>query len=103
MVNIWIDDMRIAPPLDNLVEFRAAEDAVIWLIENDNTSETVQLWLDHDLGSGKLSGYEFCKWLVEWNFNNDHWAAFKFHILSANPVGVFNMRQLLTHYGYTEF
>lgn len=51
--------------------------------------------LDHDLGT-KKTGYDFCKWLVEQGYLGF------FHIHSANPVGRFNMRQLLTRYGWVE-
>ena len=53
--------------------------------------------LDHDLGPGK-SGYDICKWIIE----NDY-PIVAFHLHTMNPVGRFNMRQLLTHQGYTEF
>ena len=53
--------------------------------------------LDHDLGENNFSGYEICKWIVE-----NHIPLVGFHIHSMNPVGVANMRQLLTHYGYKE-
>ena len=64
--------------------------------------------LDHDLGDldaendgeynpNALSGYDICKWIVE-----NQIPLVGFHIHSMNPVGVENIRQLLTHYGYKE-
>lgn len=70
--------------IDTLQELAAHNDEVI-------------LDLDHDLGAGK-HGYDICKWIVEHQY-----PLIAFHIHSMNPVGVFNMRQLLKHYGYIEF
>lgn len=58
--------------------------------------------LDHDLGEGnenefEPSGYEICKWIVE-----NQVELIGFHLHSMNVVGLNNMRQLLTHYGYKE-
>lgn len=52
--------------------------------------------LDHDLGEEK-TGYDIAKYIVE---NNIPIKAFTIH--SMNPVGVKNIRELLTHYGYKE-
>lgn len=57
-------------------------------------------YLDHDLGE-KETGYDFAKWFVEWNYDKQY--AMEFYLLTANPVGRGNIRQLLTHYGYEEF
>ena len=68
------------------------------------SGESAQFFLDldHDLGEGnenelEPSGYEICKWIVE-----NQIPLIGFHIHSMNPVGIMNMRQLLTHYGYKE-
>lgn len=50
--------------------------------------------LDHDLGEEK-TGYDIAKYIVE---NQIKVGAVAIH--SANPVGRFNINQLLTHYGY---
>ena len=67
-------------------------------------NETLILDLDHDLGETEdgynelaQTGYDVCRWIVENNFT-----FFYFHIHSQNATGAFNMRQLLTHYGYQE-
>ena len=52
--------------------------------------------LDHDLGLGK-TGYDIAKYIVE-----NHIELYGFQIHSCNPVGQYNIRQLLTHYGYKE-
>ena len=48
--------------------------------------------LDHDLGEGK-TGYDIAKWMVEHNVCPQH-----IYCHSANPVGRFNILQLLEHY-----
>ena len=54
------------------------------------------VYFDHDLGLGK-TGYDVAKYIVE------HQIGIKgFKIHSANPVGRFNIHQLMTHYGYKE-
>lgn len=99
--NIWIDDMRKPhKSMDNLHIFLNAENAISWIDKNIKENDIIIFYLDHDLGEG-LSGYNFAKWFVEWNYEKN--IPMAFHILSANPVGVFNIRQLLTHYGYGEF
>lgn len=52
---------------------------------------------DHDLGTEK-TGYDIAKYIVENNIPIRE--GFKIH--SANPVGRFNISQLLNHYGYQE-
>lgn len=100
LYNIWIDDMRKPPHKDNLVYFINAEDAIKWFEAEEELrpGDVLHLWLDHDLGEGK-SGYDFCKWFIEWNLDKQYQMSFS--LLTANPVGAENMYQLLTHYGYT--
>lgn len=83
---------------------RSADEAIFFLEYYKDNSHNVFIDLDHDLGedheindSLTPSGYDICKWIVE---NQIHLIGF--HIHSMNPVGVANMRQLLTHYGYKE-
>lgn len=52
--------------------------------------------LDHDLGEGK-SGYDVCKYIIQNNI------PCQYRIHSMNPVGRFNMNQLLQRYGYKMF
>lgn len=52
---------------------------------------------DHDLGEDR-TGYDIAKYIVE----NQVKIKKGFRIHSANPVGRFNISQLLTHYGYQE-
>ena len=75
-------------------------DAVTTLIQAilySGESASFIMDFDHDLGENEPSGYDICKWVVE-----NQIPLIGFHIHSMNPVGVMNMRQLLTHYGYKE-
>ena len=94
-INIWIDDLR-EPPLN-----------YAWCKNYDRAIKTIKYCLlfgkgighisfDHDLGEEK-SGYDIAKYLVE---NQINVTCFSVH--SANPVGKFNIEQLLLHYGYNK-
>ena len=85
---------------------RTAQRTIDFITAICYSGETAQfiLDLDHDLGEGHemddylvSSGYDICKYIVE-----NQISLMGFHIHSMNPVGVTNMRQLLTHYGYRE-
>ncbi len=83
---------------------RSADEAIFFLEYYKDNSHNIFIDLDHDLGEGHeiddslvSSGYDICKYIVE-----NHISLVGFHIHSMNPVGVANMRQLLTHYGYRE-
>lgn len=55
------------------------------------------IYFDHDLGEDR-TGYDIAKYIVEHNIPINK----GFKIVSSNPVGRFNISQLLKHYGYTE-
>lgn len=111
-IYIYVDDIREDDTFFNHtfdrslwtpIICRTAADA-IRVIEEFKDDEYLFLDLDHDLGEGNEidddiapSGYDICRWIVEHQI-----PLIGFHIHSMNPVGVTNMRQLLTHYGYKE-
>lgn len=101
LYNVWVDDTRKPFHKDNLVYFTNAEDAIKWLLSDDEFRKDIDsfnIYLDHDLGSAnRKSGYDVAKIIVEYGLPLNG-----FHILSMNPVGANNIRQLLTHYGYKE-
>jgi len=83
---------------------RSTEEAIFFLNYYNEEFYNVIIDLDHDLGEGNEmddgiapSGYDICKYIVE-----NQIPMLGFHIHSQNVVGAFNMRQLLTHYGYRE-
>lgn len=55
------------------------------------------IFFDHDLGEDR-TGYDIAKWIVENNIKIKQ----GFKIVSSNPVGRFNISQLLDRYGYQE-
>lgn len=114
-IYIYVDDIReddtFFKKLHNYTQMnwtpficRSADEAIFFLDYYNNNSNCLFIDLDHDLGEGHEvddsfvpSGYDICKWIVE-----NKIPLIGFHIHSMNPVGVANMRQLLTHYGYRE-
>ena len=96
---IYLDDLRDMPLqhdlYDQAVVCRNYQDAVSAIKKYLPSFDNLIVDLDHDLGN-KLTGYDFCKYLVENKITG------QFHIHSMNVVGVENMRQLLSHYGWIE-
>lgn len=120
MKKLFIDDERMPADVTwvdigagpwNIV--RSYDEAVAWV--NDNGFPDV-VSFDHDLGYEQFdttdtglivvtdareaaSGYDFAKWLVEYDMNNgampDH---FTFTVHSMNPVGAKNIRSFLNNY-----
>lgn len=95
-VILFVDDIRKSPHRVGSVTARSYNEAINWMMDLHFMHYEVIIDLDHDLGE-KYSGYDICKWIVE-----QHYPLKGFMIHSMNPVGVNNMRQLLTHYGYKE-
>lgn len=94
-IKIWIDDVRTPPK--NYIWCKDAETAlriIDYYSHYNNENEIVEISFDHDLGE-EMSGYDIAKYLVEYEIPIKG-----FRIHSANPVGRFNIEQLLTHYGY---
>lgn len=94
---IFVDDVREPPSLDDsfvTVTCRTYETAIEAIKFFSDCRSKFMLDLDHDLGEGK-TGYDICKFIVE---NQIPTICVKIH--SMNPVGVYNMKQLLSHYGY---
>ena len=97
-VYIYVDDIRNIPPLDSSfvgITCRTYDSAIEVIKFFSDYKSQIVVDLDHDLG-GIKTGYDVCKFLIE---NQIHIDYIKLH--SMNPVGMQNMRQLLTHYGYT--
>lgn len=88
-MKLWVDDMRPAPEgWTRAYDYHEATHLIMLCLPT--TFEAISL--DHDLGLG-LTGYDLAKWMVaveEWPKD------IYFH--TANPVGRFNMQQLLSHY-----
>ena len=94
---LFIDDIRNP---DEYLRYEAG--LVLWASDYDSAIKILEqgapdlVSFDHDLGEVK-SGYDIAKYIVENQIPIKY-----FTIHSANPVGRFNISQLLTHYGYQE-
>lgn len=98
MIYIYIDDVRHCP--------EEIQDAYVVLTARGYCSaiDIIQFCLsgnipmridfDHDLGEGK-TGYDVAKYIVE---NQIPVEGYTVH--SMNPVGAWNIHQLMSHYGY---
>lgn len=88
-MKIWLDDMREAPP--GWVRVHTVEELIgIFSINN-----TEQISLDHDLGDGLQTGYDFLRWLEAQAYINNWKKIPEIKIHSANPVGMRNMRSAI--------
>ena len=101
MIYLYIDDERYCPTeiRDAYIVFTARDyygaiDAIKFCM---STNTAIFIDFDHDLGEGK-TGYDVAKYIVE---NQISIAGYCVH--SMNPIGVFNINQLLQHYGYKKF
>lgn len=108
MVYIYVDDIREDDTFYN--QHFPSNCMVIICRDYFSTIEALHTYqddeiyidLDHDLGfdndeDKEYNGYNICQYIIE-----NHITIAGFHIHTANPVGAFNMRQLLTHYGIKE-
>lgn len=90
---LYVDDIRFPEYFHQIgaeiTVARTYDEAIQYI---DNSYDIISL--DHDLGEDK-TGYDIAKYIVE---NQIKVGAVAIH--SANPVGKFNINQLLTHYGY---
>ena len=90
---LYVDDIRFPEYFHQIgaeiTVARTYDEAIQYIDDNYDI-----ISLDHDLGEDK-TGYDIAKYIVE---NQIKVGAVDIH--SANPVGRFNINQLLTHYGY---
>lgn len=99
---IYVDDIRKCPYSDDdrFIIFTARTyNAAIEVIDYCSSFKNVEIYidLDHDLGEEK-SGYDIAKYIVE-----NQIPIVGYYVHSMNPIGVFNINQLLQHYGYKRF
>lgn len=87
---LFLDDTRLPEHVGlkstDCVIVRTADEAQATLQQNP----VFDSWsLDHDLGLGSLTGYEFLKWVADHAL--DKWPKGMIKVHSANPVGTKNM------------
>jgi hypothetical protein len=91
-VNIWLDDER--DPDDHgcggFRWFKTGEGLVSWF-EDHGLGDVEILSLDHDLGSGRITGYDVIAWIEQHVANGGH-APTRIYIHTQNPVGKERMR-----------
>lgn len=95
---LYVDDLRNCPSTNSnyiVVTCRTYESAIDTIKYLSTTNQPFVLDLDHDLGGNK-TGYDICKFIVE----NKLVQCERVKLHSMNVVGMANMRQLLSHYGY---
>jgi|SRR5690606_15040033 len=88
-MKVWLDDIRKAP--DGWVHAYTVE-ALKLLFE---TNKVEEISLDHDLGEGLETGYDFLLWLEAQAYIGKWKKIPEIRIHSANPVGVQNMKAAL--------
>ena len=87
-MKLFLDDVREAPEGWTLIN---TGESLISILQSQGGEEIEALSLDHDLGEGKITGYEVLKWLEAQVFLYGYKPPKKILIHSANPVGRKNM------------
>lgn len=84
-MKIWLDDERPMPAGFD-IHIKNASD-LISLIEADKGDKIEKISLDHDLGEGRLTGYDVAKAIEKMYASHEmvNWISFRVH--TANPVG----------------
>lgn len=92
-MKIWLDDLREAPD-SSWMNVKNDVALAFHFIKNGVVEE---ISLDHDLGEGRLTGYDLLK-LIESKFAQEpnYCKLPVFTIHSANPVGRRNMERAIT-------
>lgn len=91
---LYVDDIR----QPNIIRYSTYSYKIIISKNYDdainmlNTCKFNAIDLDHDLGEDK-TGYDICKYIIENNIKLD-----RVYIHTSNPVGRYNMKQLLERY-----
>lgn len=102
MIKLWIDDCRPTP--DGYTGFMTTNAALRFIRQNYNIINEISL--DHDAGLCAVEGGDYINILREMErLSRRHHMDFshiKFHLHSANPVGVQNMRAILEANGWKE-
>lgn len=113
-MKIWVDDIRPAP--EGYHWCRSVNEAKDFICDinskfvdgfrngyADKSLLIDEISLDHDAGEYAPDGGDYIKLLdwLEWLYAGNGTYT-KFHLHSANPVGVENMRRIIKRNGWTE-
>jgi len=100
MTKLYLDDIR-DPKDSSFIVVRSFNEAVDF-VKTNGVPDYISF--DHDLGLepgiNEKTGYDFAKWLVEADLNEEieipiH---FRFNVHSANPIGAKNIEEYLKGY-----
>ena len=108
-MNMWIDDVRIAPV--GWRQITSVKEAILCFCQHCNPDKKIVgidiVSMDHDAGEYAFMGGDYIqilKWMeikqncYGWDFSN-----IRFHMHSANPVGVKNMETICKVNGWRIF
>ena len=100
MWSLFLDDERYPSDKDPLKDWMIARtvEQAQFLIRD--WGMPYRMSLDHDLGNGIPTGYDFIKWLVEQDMDDviDIDTIIYFYVHSQNPVGAENIRSYFNTY-----
>lgn len=101
-MKLWIDDVRPAP--NGWIWVRTVKQAKAAIVEYERQmwDDTILISLDHDAGDYVNEGGDYIKildWLEQEGLVD---TGYFFHLHSWNPVGIENMRRIITHNGWQE-
>jgi hypothetical protein len=92
---LFLDDIRF--PVDQGWIIARTYDEAVNVVKTLGIPQKISF--DHDLGLNSLSGFDFAKFIVEYDMLNDEIDnTFVFVVHSANPVGSENIKGLLNNY-----
>ena len=101
-MKIWVDDIRSIPKnnMGNWIWCKSTKSAIDCILRCESSGISIDLIdLDHDAGDFEPKGGDYIKildWLEETNRN------YPIRIHSANPVGIQNMRRIITKNNWVE-
>jgi len=116
---LYLDDIRVPDSYkhyalyDMIFVCRSAEDAYQMILSHDWFNVHWEMSLDHDLGDGQPTGYDFVKRIIEYDMNvwpstaqtgdcsstgRKFFNRLDVTVHSMNPVGKDNMLKLIENY-----
>ena len=100
----WVYIGKIGASTTNWNIVRSYQEAIEWVLANGFPNV---ISFDHDLGlehyggdySGNNTGYDFAKWLVEYDIDTNTMPDdFAFTVHSKNPIGSTNIEKMMNNY-----
>ena len=85
-------------PSRDYIAFKTVNESIDFMKKNGCP---IFISFDHDLGDNEPTGYDLCKWLIEYDMDNNGSfipSNFDFQVHSKNPIGKKAIEGLLTNY-----